>query len=143
MGEPPYVISGDPERLDLAWIHKVISTDTYWAEGRSRERSDRAIEHSLCYGVYHSSGRQLGIARVVTDRVTFAWLCDVYIDPEARGDGIGKRLVAHVLDDLDRMGLRRVLLATQGAEEFYRRFDFAEVDDDSSTWMAKRWPGRT
>jgi GNAT superfamily N-acetyltransferase len=137
-----YVISTDPERLDLDWMHKVLSTDTYWAEGRSRERSDRAAANSLCYGLYHRSGRQVGIARVVTDFVSFAWLCDVYIDREARGAGLGKRLVGHIVDELDRTGLRRILLATQGAEELYRRFGFAEVDDDSSTWMAKRWPDR-
>ncbi|WP_026922647.1 GNAT family N-acetyltransferase [Glycomyces arizonensis] len=138
-----YVISTDPERLDLEWVHRVLSTDTYWATGRSRERSDRAVANSLCYGVYHHSGRQAGIARVITDAVSFAWLCDVYIDRDARGEGLGKRLVGHVIDDLDRIGLRRVLLATQGAEELYRRFGFAETDGDDSTWMAKRWPDRT
>lgn len=138
-----YTVSSDPERLDLEWMHQVLSTDTYWAAGRSRERSDRAARNSLCYGLYHRSGRQVGLARVVTDSVTFAWLCDVYIDREARGEGLGKRLVAHVLDDLDRAGLRRVHLATQGAEELYRRYGFAEVEGDDSTWMTKWWADRT
>lgn len=138
-----YVISTDPERVDLEWVHKVLSTDTYWATGLSRERSDRAVAGSLCYGAYHRSGRQAGIARVVTDSVSFAWLCDVYIDRDVRGEGLGERLVGHVVDDLDRRGLRRVLLATRGAEELYRRFGFIEVDGDESTWMIKRWPDRT
>ncbi|GAB3219500.1 GNAT family N-acetyltransferase [Glycomyces halotolerans] len=142
MPEDEYVISSDPERLDLDWIHHALSTDTYWATGRPRERNDRAVKNSLCYGLYHSSGGQFGFARVITDGVTFAWLCDVYIDRDIRGNGLGKRLVGHIVDELDRKGLRRVLLATDGAEELYRTFGFTEIDGDSLTWMAKRWPDR-
>lgn len=138
-----YAISDDPERLDLDWIHRVLSTDTYWAEGRTRERTERAVANSRCYGLYHSSGLQVGFGRVVTDLVSFAWLGDVYIDRDVRGKGLGKRLVGHILDDLDRTGLRRILLATQGAEELYRRFGFTEIDGDPSTWMTKRWSERT
>lgn len=138
----PHEISADPERIDRDWVHKVLSTDTYWATGRSRERNDRALDGSLCYGVYDRDG-QIGFARVVTDGVTFAWICDVYVDREARGLGIGKRLVAHIVDDLDRMGLRRAALATGDAQELYRRYGFGEVSGDDSVWMSKRWSGRT
>lgn len=137
-----HAISTDPDRLDRAWVHKVLSTDTYWATGRSRERNDQALDDSRCYGVYDAD-RQIGFARVVTDGVTFAWICDVYVDREARGGGLGKRLVAHIVDDLDRMGLRRAALATGDAQELYRRYGFTEVDGDDSVWMSKQWSGRT
>ncbi|MEU5156685.1 GNAT family N-acetyltransferase [Glycomyces sp. NPDC021274] len=129
-----YTISSDPDRLDREWIHKVISTDTYWAMGRTRERSDFAIDHSLPYGLYDGDGRQLAFARLVTDQAYFAWLSDVYVDREARGKGLSKRLVAHIVAEAQRMGLKRVLLATADAQGLYRQFGFEEIDDDYS-WM--------
>jgi N-acetylglutamate synthase-like GNAT family acetyltransferase len=136
-----YTISSDPDRLDREWIHKVISTDTYWGVGRSRERMDQAIDHSLTYGLYDGEGRQLAFARLITDRTTFAWLSDVFVDREARGKGLSKRLIAHIVDEADGMGVRRVLLATGDAQELYQRFGFVEIADDYS-WMYKVWPDR-
>ncbi|GAB3992331.1 GNAT family N-acetyltransferase [Glycomyces albus] len=137
-----YEISTDPDRLDRDWIHKALSTDTYWATGRSRERNDVALDNSLCYGVYDAD-RQVGFARIITDRVTFAWICDVYVDRDARGRGLGKRLMERVVDDLDKMGLRRAALATGDAQELYRRYGFAELDGAETVWMSKQWAGRT
>jgi N-acetylglutamate synthase-like GNAT family acetyltransferase len=136
-----YTISSDPDLLDREWIHKVISTDTYWGIGRSRERMDQAIDHSLVYGLYDGEGRQLAFARLITDRTTFAWLSDVFVDREARGKGLSKRLIAHIVDEADGMGVRRVLLATGDAQELYQRFGFVEIADDYS-WMYKVWPDR-
>lgn len=137
-----YQISTDPDRLDMDWIHKVLSTDTYWAPGRPRERVERSVEHSVCYGVYDASGRQLGFARLVTDRTHYGLLCDVYIDRELRGRGWGKRLVGRIMDDADAMELRRVILATDDAAELYRRFGFEDLSRDRHTWMHKLWPER-
>jgi len=134
-----YTISSDPDRLDREWIHKVISTDTYWGGGRTRERMDFAIDNSVPYGLYDASGRQLAFARLVTDRATFAWLSDVFVDRGARGQGLSKRLVGHIVDEAETMGLKRVLLATADAQGLYRQFGFGEINDDYS-WMYKVWP---
>ncbi|MEV3938987.1 GNAT family N-acetyltransferase [Glycomyces sp. NPDC049804] len=136
-----YTISSDPDRLDREWIHKVISTDTYWAVGRTRERSDLAIDHSLPYGVYAADGRQVAFARLVTDHAYFGWLSDVYVDREVRGQGLSKRLMAHIVAEAERLGLKRVVLATGDAQGLYRQFGFDEIDDEYS-WMYRVWPAR-
>ncbi len=129
-------ISTDPERLDAALVHRWLSQDAYWALGRSREKQDRAIAGSLNFGVYDSaSGVQLAYARVVTDRATFAWLCDVYVDPGSRGKGLGGALVEAVKAHLEPYGLRRVLLATGDAHAVYARSGFEPLATPGK-WMA-------
>ena len=93
-------ISTDPALVDVALVHRWLSTDAYWAKGRPREVVERAVAESLNVGAY-DDGVQVGYARVVTDRATFGWLCDVYVDPSRRGAGIGNRLVSSVLAFLD------------------------------------------
>ncbi|WP_030204621.1 GNAT family N-acetyltransferase [Streptomyces sp. NRRL S-87] len=135
--EPPagYEISADPARIDPALVYRWLSQDAYWARGRSREKQDRAIAGSLNFGVYErSSGAQVGYARVVTDRADFAWLCDVYVCPEARGRGLGTALVAAVRDHLAPYGLRRVLLATSDAQGVYAKVGFATLERPEC-WM--------
>nr|WSW42150.1 GNAT family N-acetyltransferase [Streptomyces sp. NBC_01001] len=130
-----YELSTDPARLDVALIHRWLSQDAYWALGRSREKQDQAIAGSLNFGVYDTaSGAQLGYARVVTDRATFAWLCDVYIDPAVRGKGLGTGLAAAVRDHLAPYGLRRVLLATADAHVVYAKAGFAPMAQPGK-WM--------
>ncbi|MER5732423.1 GNAT family N-acetyltransferase [Streptomyces sp. NPDC002138] len=129
-------ISTDPARLDAARIHRWLSEDAYWALGRSREKQDRALANSLNFGVYdRASGAQLAYARVVTDRTTFAWLCDVYVDPAARGKGLGTALATAVRDHLAPYGLRRVLLATADAHEVYAKVGFEPLAHPGK-WMA-------
>ncbi|MEV4613847.1 GNAT family N-acetyltransferase [Kitasatospora sp. NPDC049258] len=131
-----YEISTDPARLDAALIHRWLSEDAYWALGRPREKQDRAIAHSLNFGVYDgASGAQVGYARLVTDRATFGWLCDVYIAPAARGRGLGTALAAAVRGHLDEYGLRRVLLATADAHEVYAKVGFEPLAKPEK-WMA-------
>ncbi|MCI0384261.1 GNAT family N-acetyltransferase [Streptomyces sp. CNQ085] len=121
----PYEISTDPARLDAARVHRWLSTDAYWALGRSRVKQDTAIAGSLNLGAYdRDTGEQLGYARVVTDRATFAWLCDVYVAPAARGRGLGKALVGAALAELEPCGLGRVLLATEDAHGLYEGLGF-------------------
>jgi GNAT superfamily N-acetyltransferase len=124
-----YEISTDKTRLDLARIHRFLSTEAYWSPGVPREVVGRSIENSICFGVYSADGEQVGFARVVTDRATFAWLADVYIESEHRGDGLGKRLVATVLEHPELQGLRRWMLGTADAHELYRRFGFDGLND--------------
>jgi GNAT superfamily N-acetyltransferase len=131
-----YEISTDPRRIDAERVHGWLSTDAYWAIGRSREKQDRAIEESLNFGVYETvSGEQAAYARLVTDRATFAWLCDVYVDPSVRGKGIGTALVGTVREHLRPYGIRRILLATQDAHGVYEKLGFAPLEKPDQ-WMA-------
>ncbi|MER6714166.1 GNAT family N-acetyltransferase [Streptomyces sp. NPDC006386] len=131
-----YEISTDPARVDAERVHGWLSTDAYWALGRPRETQDRAIEGSLNFGVYdRASGEQVAYARVITDRATFAWLCDVYVDPSVRGKGVGTALVAAVREELRGYGVRRVLLATLDAHGVYAKHGFAALERPED-WMA-------
>ncbi|MEV5352639.1 GNAT family N-acetyltransferase [Streptomyces sp. NPDC086081] len=123
-----YEISTDSSRVDAERVHRWLSTDAYWALGRPREKQDRAIEGSLNFGVYDTaSGEQVAYARVVTDRATFAWLCDVYVDPSVRGKGVGTALVTAVREEVRSYGVRRVLLATHDAHGVYEKIGFAPL----------------
>lgn len=122
-------ISPDPARLDIAFIHHALSTQTDWARNIPRETLMRALSHSLCFGAYASTldgcaARQVGFARVITDRATFAYLADVFVDPSMRGLGVGKRLCETVLAHPALQGLRRFLLATTDAASLYARYGF-------------------
>ena len=130
-----YEISTDPGRLDIPRIHHWLSTDAYWALGRPLEKVERAVRHSLNFGVYDPGGEQVGYARVVTDEATFAWLCDVYIDRPARGRGVGVRLIEAVRDHLAPFGLPRVLLATNDAHGVYAKVGFEPLAHPER-WMA-------
>ena len=132
-----YTISDDRARLDFGVIHGFLSGESYWARGRSRERVERSIEHSLPFGLYRADGRQVGFARVVTDRATFAWLADVFVVAEERGRGLSKWLVECVLAHPELLYLRRWLLATRDAQELYRRFGFHDLKDSPLGWMEK------
>ncbi|KUM71872.1 GNAT family N-acetyltransferase [Streptomyces griseorubiginosus] len=133
---PGYEISTDAERLDTDLVHRWLSTDAYWAIGRSREKQDRAIAGSLNFGVYDTaSGEQVAYARVVTDMATFAWLCDVYVDRAVRGKGIGVALVGAVREHLRPYGPRRIMLATRDAHGVYEKLGFAPLAQPD-IWMA-------
>jgi GNAT superfamily N-acetyltransferase len=124
-----FTVSTDPERLDLDAIHAFLST-SYWAEGIPRGLLERAIRSSLCFGLYageEGGERQIGFARVITDRATYAYLCDVYVLLEWRGRGLGTWMMERVTAHPDLQGLRRFSLVTRDAHELYRPFGFAEV----------------
>ncbi|HEY0631975.1 MAG TPA: GNAT family N-acetyltransferase [Thermoleophilaceae bacterium] len=124
-----YTISTDRARLDIPRIHRFLSTEAYWAPGVALDVVERSIANSVCFGVYAADGEQVGFARVVSDRATFAWLADVYIESAHRGHGLGKRLVATVLEHPELQGLRRWMLGTADAHELYRRFGFDGLKD--------------
>lgn len=124
-----YEISADPARLDFDVVHGFLAT-SYWSPGVSRAVVERAARHSLAFGVYHDGGgapRQVGYARVVTDRATFAYLADVFVLPEHRGRGLATWLVGTVLAHPDLQGLRRWLLATRDAHALYARAGFTPL----------------
>ncbi|HET7195061.1 MAG TPA: GNAT family N-acetyltransferase [Nocardioides sp.] len=117
-------VSTDASRLDVERVHRWLAEDAYWSLGRTREVVERSIEHSLNFGAYDDSGEQVGYARVVTDGATFAWLCDVYVDPSSRGAGVGTALLDAVTGQLSPLGLSRTLLATADAHSLYQRYGF-------------------
>jgi len=122
-----YEISTDPARLDVTAIHAYL-TRSYWSPGIPREIVERALRHSLCFGVYESSsGAQVGLARVVTDYATFAYLCDVYVLEGHRGHGLGKRLMRELMSHPALTGARRAMLATRDAHGLYAGFGFQEA----------------
>lgn len=123
-----YEIDTSLDRIDLDLVHRWLSTDAFWALGRNRDVVQRSIQNSLNFGAYHD-GHQVAYARVVTDFVTFAWLCDVYVDPDHRGRGLGTRLALAVRDQLAPYELKRVLLSTVDAHEVYARAGFIPVSD--------------
>ncbi|UBQ01281.1 GNAT family N-acetyltransferase [Curtobacterium sp. TXMA1] len=117
-------------------MHAWLSQQSYWARGRSRETQDAAIDGSRNYGVYdEDTGVRLTCARVVTDGVTFAWLCDVFVAPEVRGRGLGKMLLAAVIEDLEPLDLKRTLLSTGDAHGLYAQYGFAPLADPSKLMM--------
>ena len=129
--EPPdlyYTISDDPGWLDLDVVHGFLATESYWARGIPRETLERAVRHSLCFGVYHHGARgevaQVGFARVLSDRATAAHLADVFILREHRGRGLSKRLLRAIFAHPELQGLRRWALATRDAHGLYRQFGF-------------------
>ncbi|WP_309234489.1 GNAT family N-acetyltransferase [Nocardia sp. XZ_19_385] len=134
-----YEVSTDTARLDVDRVHRWLSTDSYWAMGRSRETQDAAVAGSLNFGVYDTvSGAQVGYARVVSDLATFAWLCDVYIDRSVRGKGFGSALVAVVRDHLESTGVPRILLATGDAHGVYEKIGFHPLESPEE-WMILRF----
>ncbi|MEV4811097.1 GNAT family N-acetyltransferase [Micromonospora avicenniae] len=137
--EDGYLLSTDPGRLDLDRVHHWLSTDAYWALGRDRETVGRAFAGSVAFGVYRpGDGRQVAVARAVTDGTTFAWLCDVYVDPGERGHGLGSWLAGAVRDHLTELGVRRILLATLDAHGVYAKIGFAPVDPDHFMQLDQR-----
>ena len=92
-----YELRTELSAMDLDRIHQWLSTDAYWALGRSRDNIERAAQNSLNFGLFTRGGQQVAYARVLTDRANFAWLCDVYVDRDHRGRGLGGRLMDDVL----------------------------------------------
>ena len=133
-----YLISTDPARLRVEVIHDYLSNYSYWATGRSIESVRRSIENSLAFGLYKGE-EQVGFARVITDYATFAWLADVFVLEQFRGQGLGKWLVDVILKHPRLQGFRRWVLATKDAHELYRPFGFAELSRPER-WMERPDP---
>jgi GNAT superfamily N-acetyltransferase len=125
-----YEISTDPHRLNVDVVHGFLAEESYWSPGIPRTIVTRALQNSLCFGVYHR-GAQVGFARVVTDKSTFALLADVFILEAHRGKGLAKWLMSCIVGHEDLQGLRRLLLMTSDAHGLYRQFGFKELGDPS------------
>jgi len=114
---PPFEITTDPSRFDLDQIWRWLS-GSYWATGIPRALVERSIRGALCFGILEGR-RQVGLARVITDRATFAYLADVFVDESARGRGLARWLMQAILAHPELQGLRRWLLATRDAHRLY------------------------
>jgi N-acetylglutamate synthase-like GNAT family acetyltransferase len=134
-----FMISTDPARLDMNAIVDML-TRAYWAVGRPRERTERAIQNSLVFGVYQGD-KQIGLARVVSDYSIFAYLCDVFIHEDYRAQGLGKWLIQTIMEHPDLKEMRRWVLVTTDAHRLYRQFGFTSIDEPDH-WMQnfKRFP---
>ena len=132
-----YTISTDPDLLDLEMIHGFL-TSSYWATGRSIETIQRSISSSLSFGVYKER-RQIGFARVITDYETLAWIADVFILDEFRGQGLSKWLMEVIIKHPDLQGFRRWILATKDAHGLYEKFGFTALRRPER-WMERHDP---
>ena len=137
-GPDGYWVSDDPSLIDVDLVHDWISGESYWAKGRRREVMVRSIEHSLVLGMYTSDGKQVGFARFVTDRATFAWLCDVFVAEGHRGGGAGSFLVKAAVDHPDVAEIRQLLMANPG-RSLYRRHGFGDLRRPER-WMERPTP---
>jgi GNAT superfamily N-acetyltransferase len=133
-----YTISDERGRLDLGVVHKFVSEESYWGQGRPIEVVRRSVEGSLPFGVYRGD-EMVGFARVVTDYATFAWVADVFVVAEHRGRGLSKWLMEVILAHPDLQGFRRWVLATKDAHGLYKQFGFEELRRPER-WMERPDP---
>jgi len=122
-----YWICDDPTRLDLGDIAARLTRDTYWLTGADPETVKTAFRNSMAFGLFDPGNRQIGFARVVTDHALFAYLMDVFVVPEMRGQGHGRRLVAAILAHPELRDVRTWMLASEDARQWYRQFGFEPV----------------
>ena len=121
-----YRISSDQSEMDVESIHEFVS-QSYWAKGIPIETLKKAIDNSLCFGVFNSEGSQVGFARMITDLATYAYLADVYVLDEHRGKGLSKWLMQEIMSHPDLQGLRRMTLATLDAHGLYAKYGFSSL----------------
>ncbi|MGE5630818.1 MAG: GNAT family N-acetyltransferase [Caulobacteraceae bacterium] len=131
-----YVVSTDKARLSIDTVYDLLVNKSYWANNRTREQIENSIKNSICFGVYEGT-RQVGFARVVTDYSVMYWLCDVFIDEEFRGKGLGKFLVECVTSHPDLRNLSGIL-ATRDAQGLYAKYGFVVLPFDKVTYMRRK-----
>ena len=124
-----YLISTDPSLLDVDVIYNYLSGESYWAKNVPRDVVEKSIANSLCFGLYHHN-RQIGFARLITDKATFAYLADVFIISEYRGKGLSKWLIQVIHAHPELQGLRRWVLGTRDAHGLYEQFGWTIFDED-------------
>ena len=124
-----YSISTDPSKLDIPVIHRYLSEESYWAKGIPFETIEKAVANSMCFGLYQGK-EQVGFARLMTDKATFAYLADVFVLPAHRGKGLSKWLMKEIHAHPDLQGLRRWVLGTKDAHGLYAQFGWAPLTED-------------
>jgi len=126
--ENGFIFSDDRNLVDVKAVHQYLSISSYWAKDIPSDLVKRSIENSLCFGIYKEQ-QQVGFARWITDKATFAYLCDVYVLDEFRGLGLSKKLMSLMLFHPDLQGLRRYQLATLDAHGLYEQFGFRALEN--------------
>ncbi len=121
-----YSISDDPSLLDMDVIYNYIGKESYWSAGMPRQILEKSVANSLCFGIYFQ-GAQVGFARMITDKATFAYLADVFILKPHRGKGLSKRLMEVIIAHPDLQGLRRMMLTTRDAHGLYASYGFSPL----------------
>lgn len=124
--ENKFTVSEEKSKLNLDFIHRELSA-SYWAKNIPRELVQKAIDNSMCFGIYHEN-IQIGFARVISDHATFAYLCDVIITASFRNQGAGKLLMAHIMAHPQLQGLRKFSLGTLDAHKLYTRYGFTNLN---------------
>lgn len=124
-----YLISTDPSLIQINVVHHYLSTTSYWAENIPLATVEKAIQNALCFGVYHKAN-QIGFARIISDKATFAYLADVFILPSEQNKGLGKWLMQTIHQHPELQGLRRWLLTTKDAHGLYQQFGWQPINDD-------------
>jgi GNAT superfamily N-acetyltransferase len=116
-------IDDDVARVDIGAVHRFLATESYWAPGRDRETVERLVQEATRVVGAYDGGRQVGFARCFSDRVTLAWVADVYVDASHRGRGVGEAVVRHLIEGSDFVGVRW-MLGTADAHTFYAKLGF-------------------
>ncbi|WP_281545226.1 GNAT family N-acetyltransferase [Grimontia sp. SpTr1] len=124
-------VSNQLEHMNIDLIHQVIS-ESYWAKGIPKATLEKALAHSLCFGVFDENNTQLAFARMITDRATFAYLGDVFVVEERQGEGIARVLMDSIVAHPDLQGLRRTMLATRDAHGLYEKYGFTPIANPDS-----------
>jgi len=132
-----FLISTDNSNLDIGMVHNYLTNQSYWAKNIPREVVERSIGNSLCFGLYQGE-KQIGFARLVTDKATFAYLADVFILEDHRGHGLSKWLIEVIQSHPDMQGLRRWLLGTRDAHGLYEKFGWTVLDEDTRKRFMQR-----
>ena len=136
-----YRVTDQQSAIDVDRVHQWLSEDSYWAAGRSRAVVERSMAASLVFGLFDPDDALAGFCRIVTDRATFAWLCDVYVDRAHRGTGAGIFMVGSALQHPDVADVKRQVLATADAHGLYEKFGFRAFSDaDRDRWMVREQP---
>jgi GNAT superfamily N-acetyltransferase len=139
-----YLVSTDPSLLDIDVIHNYLSKVSYWAANIPIETVRTSVDNSLCFGLYCDgkqnlpAGRQVGFARLVTDKATFAYLADVFIIDDFRGKGLSKWLMETIQSHPELQGLRRWMLGTRDAHGLYEQFGWTVLDEDTRKRFMQR-----
>lgn len=130
-----FKVSTNKEYLDISLIHSFLTT-SYWAKGRTKELVEKSVDNSFCFGVYKENDEQVGFSRVITDFVTFAYISDLFILEEYRGQGLSKLLVENIMNHEKLQNIKRTMLATEDAHGLYKQYGFDALSD-SSLFMEK------
>lgn len=120
-------VSSDARRVDIDFVHSYLSEESYWARGIARETVERSVANSIPFSLFEGS-QQVGFARVISDRASFAYIADVFVAPSHRGRGLSKLLMSAIMAHPDLQGLRRWHLVTRDAHSLYQQFGFTPLD---------------